>query len=32
MEKNYVEIIKKIFGDEMFSKLSDELYLKVNSK
>ena len=32
MEKNYVEIIKELFGNEMFSKLSDELYLKVNSK
>ena len=32
MEKIYVEIIKELFGNEMFSKLSDELYLKVNSK
>lgn len=32
MEKDYVETIKKLFGDEMFSKLSNELYMKVNSK
>lgn len=32
MEKGYVEIIKNLFGDELFSKLSNELYLKVNSK
>lgn len=32
MEKDYVEIINKLLGDEIFSKLSDELYLKVNSK
>ena len=30
MEKNYVEIIKKLFGDEMFSKLSDELYVEMD--
>jgi len=32
MEKNYVETINTLLGDEIFSKLSDDLYLKVNSK
>lgn len=32
MEKYYIEIIKKLFGEEMFSKLLNELYLKVNKK
>lgn len=32
MEKNYIEMISKLLGDELFSELSDGLYLKVNSK
>lgn len=32
MEKNYVETINNLLGDELFSKLSDELYLTVNKK
>lgn len=32
MGKNYVETINDLLGDELFSELSDELYLKVNKK
>ena len=32
MGENYIETISELLGDELFSKLSDKLYLKVNNK
>lgn len=32
MEKNYIKTINDLLGEELFSKLSDELYLKVSNK
>lgn len=32
MEKNYIEIIMDLLGNEFFAKLSNDLYLKVNKK
>lgn len=32
MERNYIETISDLLGDDLFSSLSNELYLKVNNK